>query len=160
MEESDRRCRFLVGEHLGVGQAAVVVDGDVDVLPASNAAVVAVGVASARLAGVGEPEADTLARTADATELLDVDVHELARPRALVALRWLETEPAKATHAGLVSTADTVECGIDSVSAISAAVIRNCRSLAITATRSADVRLATCLGADERSYNPRSPPAR
>ena len=33
-EEADRCGRFLVWEHLGVGEAAVVVDSDVDVLPA------------------------------------------------------------------------------------------------------------------------------
>ena len=54
---------------------------------------------------------------------------------------------------------DTVECGIPSVSAISAAVIRSVRSLAITATRSVEVRLATSLGAEERSTRPASPAA-
>src|ERR671918_843841 len=37
-EEADCRPRLLVREHLGVGEAAVVVDGDVDVLPADRAA--------------------------------------------------------------------------------------------------------------------------
>jgi hypothetical protein len=31
----------------------------------------------------------------DPAELLEVDVHELARPSALVALRWLEPDPAQ-----------------------------------------------------------------
>jgi hypothetical protein len=33
-EEAGSGRGFLVGEHFGVGEAAVVVDGDVDVLPA------------------------------------------------------------------------------------------------------------------------------
>ncbi len=52
---------------------------------------------------------------------------------------------------------ETVESGIPSVSAISVAVIRSRRSLAITATRSGRVRLATRRGAEERSSNSRSP---
>ena len=40
-EEGDRGCGFLVGEHLGVGEAAVVVDRDVDVLPADELVVAA-----------------------------------------------------------------------------------------------------------------------
>ena len=46
-EEADGGRGFLVGEHLGVGEAAVVVDGDVDVLPADvpRSLAVAVGVA-------------------------------------------------------------------------------------------------------------------
>jgi len=34
----------------------------------------------------------------DPAELLDVDVHELASPRALVALRLLESDPAEPAH--------------------------------------------------------------
>ncbi len=49
-EEADCGCGLLVGEDLGVGEAAVVVDGDVDVVPACGAAVVAVRVAAARSA--------------------------------------------------------------------------------------------------------------
>ena len=59
-----------------------------------------------------------------------------------------------------LSTTETVESGIASVSAISAAVIRNCRSATITATRSGEVRLATRRGAEERSTRPASPAAR
>jgi hypothetical protein len=59
-----------------------------------------------------------------------------------------------------VKTAETVESGIESVSAISAAVIRNPRSATIAATRSGAVRFATRLGADERSNKPCSPSMR
>src|ERR687887_1342992 len=52
---------------------------------------------------------------------------------------------------------DTVDNGIASVSAISAAVIRSRRSFTITSTRSAAVRFATRRGADERSSKRRSP---
>ena len=40
-EEAGRGRGFLVGEDFGVGEAAVVVDGDVHVLPADGACVVA-----------------------------------------------------------------------------------------------------------------------
>ena len=43
-EEADRGRCLLVGEHLGVGEAAVVVDGDVDVLLADRPALLAVPV--------------------------------------------------------------------------------------------------------------------
>jgi hypothetical protein len=43
-EEGGCGQRLLVGEDLGVGQAAVVVDGDVRVLEAGGLATVAVGV--------------------------------------------------------------------------------------------------------------------
>jgi hypothetical protein len=52
---------------------------------------------------------------------------------------------------------DTVESGIESVSAISAAVMRSRRSCTIAARRSAEVLLATRHGADERSSSSRSP---
>jgi hypothetical protein len=58
------------------------------------------------------------------------------------------------------NTADTVDSGIDNVSAISAAVIRSRRRASTAATRSVAVRLATRRGADERSNSPRSPSLR
>ena len=72
---------FLVGEHLGVGEAAVVVDGDVDVLPADGAAAAAGCVGVAAGCSAGGRRAPALAGAAfDPAELLDVDVDELARP--------------------------------------------------------------------------------
>jgi len=56
-----------------------------------------------------------------------------------------------------VKIPETVESGIASVSAISAAVIRNRRSVTITATRPGSVRLAPLFGAEERSRNCQSP---
>jgi hypothetical protein len=99
-------------------------------------------------------------RRLDPTEFLDVDVDQLARPRALIADRLLETDPAKRPIPARVSTTETVESGIRSVSAISAAVIRNRRKAMIVATRSVGVRLAIRLGAEERSKSPCSPSAR
>jgi hypothetical protein len=52
-----------------------------------------------------------------------------------------------------------VESAISKVSAISAPVIRNRRSAAITWTRRSSVRLATTDGAEERSSSPSRPSA-
>jgi len=49
------------------------------------------------------------------------------------------------------STAETVDSAIPRHSAISAPVIRNLRNSAMTPTRSAGVRCAMRLGAEERS---------
>src|SRR4249919_2739686 len=93
-EESDRSCRFLVGEHLGVSEAAVVVDCDVDVLPADGVADPAGGVGALWVVGRAAVTADSLACTTyDAAELLNVDVDELARPRALIGDRLLKADP-------------------------------------------------------------------
>jgi hypothetical protein len=55
---------------------------------------------------------------------------------------------------------DTVESGIESVSAISAALIRSRRRAAITARRRSSVRAGTERGAEERSSSPGSPCSR
>jgi hypothetical protein len=59
-----------------------------------------------------------------------------------------------------VRTPDTVESGIRSASAISAAVKRSRRKPNIAAIRSSLVRFPTRLGADERSLKPASPSPR
>src|SRR5436190_861567 len=61
----------LAGEQLGVGQTRVVVDREVEVLPA-GVPVTAAGLRTER----------TFAQGPEATELLDVDVDELARSRS------------------------------------------------------------------------------
>src|SRR5918996_1722436 len=95
-EEADCRPRLLVREHLGVGEAAVVVDGDVDVLPADRAAGLAAFVDAAGALAAGSAPADAFAGpTFDAPQLLDVDVDELAWPRALVAARLCEPDQAE-----------------------------------------------------------------
>lgn len=64
----------LARMQLGVGEPAVIVDRDVQVLPARAAAAVA---------DLGTE--DALAERPEASELLDVDVQQLAWSRALVA---------------------------------------------------------------------------
>src|SRR6266542_4398117 len=76
-QEADRGQRLLVGEHLEVGQSAVVVDADVHELIARG--LLEATWAAAEHAVPWPPEA---------AELLDVDVHELARALALVAVGW------------------------------------------------------------------------
>src|SRR5215207_3730663 len=73
-QEGDAVGRALAREQLRVGEARVVVDCQVQVLPA--------GVTTA-VADVGAE--DTLADRPEAAQALDVDVHELARPLPLVA---------------------------------------------------------------------------
>ena len=69
------RGAFVV-EDLDVGEAAVVVDRDVDVVPAGVSGAAAV---DCDLALAGAAAADAVTDTAaDAAELLDVDVDELA----------------------------------------------------------------------------------
>lgn len=67
----------LVGVDLGEGHATMVVHGHEDVLPAD--------VASALSAIAGDPVSNPV----EAAELLDVDVQQLARLLALVALHRL-----------------------------------------------------------------------
>src|SRR5688572_19744847 len=84
-EEADRGCCLFVCQHLGVREAAEVVDGDVHVLVADRVAPVALAVGEGAVV-VLLATADTPASSAlDAAELLDIDVHELAGTRALVA---------------------------------------------------------------------------
>src|SRR5436190_3954487 len=87
-KEADRCRRFLVAEDLGVGEATVVVDRDVDVLPAFLALIAPV------VAAAG----DSVTGPVDPTQLLDVDVEELAGACALVAPRLLEAESPQPTQ--------------------------------------------------------------
>ncbi len=77
-QERDAGGAFLVGEDLDVGEAAGVVDRDVDVLPAGL-----VG-APVALAAAG----DSMTGTFEPAELLDVDVDQLAGVAAAVPVRW------------------------------------------------------------------------
>ena len=100
LQEGDRGRCFLVGEHFSVGEATVVVDGDVNELPADRAALAAAPVGAARPIAAGEAAADPFAGAAlDPAELLDVDVHDLARTGALVAQWLLQPDPAQPAHA-------------------------------------------------------------
>ena len=91
---------FSSAEHFGVGQARGVVDRDVHALPADPVAVKAGAVDQTRVArGLRLTPRHALAGAAlDAPELLDVDVDELARPLALVALGRLKPQPAQPAH--------------------------------------------------------------
>ena len=81
LEEADRGGGFFVGEDFGVGETAVVVDGDVDELPADRAPVASGASRRRGRARSRRATADAFAgATLDAAELLDVDVDELARP--------------------------------------------------------------------------------
>src|SRR5262249_21770370 len=73
-EEGDAVIRTLAREQLGVGEARVVVDCQVQVLPACLTRAVQ---------AIAE---DCLPDRPEAAEPLDVDMEELARPCALVAL--------------------------------------------------------------------------
>ena len=74
VEEGDGALCGFIREELGEGQAGVVIDGDVEELPAGAADVIALPVAG-----------DAMAGACDARELLDVEVEKFARVRAFVA---------------------------------------------------------------------------
>ena len=77
MEEGDDALGGFIGEELGEGQAAVIVDGDVEVFPACTADVIVLAVAG-----------DAVAGALDAGELLDVEMEQFAGVGALVAHYW------------------------------------------------------------------------
>ena len=77
VEEGDGALGGFIGEELGEGQAAVIVDGDVEIFPPGAAGVIVLAVAG-----------DAVAGARDAGELLDVEVEEFAWVGALVALDW------------------------------------------------------------------------
>jgi len=99
VEEADRRPCLLVGQYLGVGETAVVVDRHVHVLPADRLALDAGGVEPSAVRVALDASGHALAGAAlDPAQLLDVEMDELARARALVAKRLLEPEPAQAAE--------------------------------------------------------------
>jgi hypothetical protein len=81
-------------------------------------------------------------------------VHQLARVTTLIAVRRLWWPQARELAQVMrASTADTVESGIDSVSAISAPLMRSRRSAAIAATRSSQVLVEPPAGGyEDRSW--------
>ena len=88
-QEADRRDRPFIAQDLDVGKAGGVVDADVDELPATAAGRVPA-------AGVGAVTEAAL----DRAQLLDVDVDQLARSGALIAVRRLgRLEPAELAQA-------------------------------------------------------------
>ena len=160
-EEADGGGAFLVGEDLDVGESAEVVDGDVDVLPADGITATACRVGVAAVVMRVRPATDTLARSAlDPAELFtSMCTSSQGRDRSYRTGCSSPIRPSRPMPCRFKTT-ETVESGICSVSAISAAVIRSCRNNTITATRSSAVRFATRRGADERSRKPCSPSSR
>jgi hypothetical protein len=79
LEEGVGTAFLLVGHDLGEGDARVIVDGDMDKLPAEPFAPCSPIALSSAIAG------DAVANAIDPAELLDVDVDHLARMLALVA---------------------------------------------------------------------------
>src|SRR5581483_11841275 len=97
LQEGDGAFLLLIGQDLAEGDARGVVDADMDELPTRPpllAAPLAAGVALA-----GSIAGDAVTDLVEATELLDVDVDQLAGPLALVAhdrLRRLQVpDPAQ-----------------------------------------------------------------
>src|SRR5215218_4063506 len=86
LQESDGRGRLLIGEDLDVGQPGRVIDADMHEFPADlSAAVFAVAALQPAVAVYAMAGAALW----DPAELLDVDVQQLARVPALVAVRRL-----------------------------------------------------------------------
>ena len=74
MQESDGTARGLIWEELSESEAGMIVDGDVEILPAGARSVIALAISG-----------DAVARADDAGELFDVEMDEFARLRAFVA---------------------------------------------------------------------------
>jgi hypothetical protein len=121
LEEAGGGACPLVCEDFGVGEAAVVVDRDVDVLPAELA--LEPPLVAAALAGA--VSADPVPDPRDPAELFDVDVEELAgRERSYRTGFSSPSRPSRPSPIR-VRIPETVESAIPSVSAISAAVKRS-----------------------------------
>ena len=98
-EERDHGWRLVVSENFGVGQAAAVIDRDVDVFPAGDLAVDPGGVSSPGTAcPVGHADDAGRGAALDPAEFLDVDVNQLPRTSSLVALGWLEADASELAH--------------------------------------------------------------
>lgn len=112
-EETEGRRGRLVGQHFRIREARVIIDGDVHVLPALTA----------RLAAA--TAVDAMADALDAAELLDVEVHELAGPIALVA-----REAARAINGWQAALADAPQLAAHRRER-QAGVLRDCRQTLI-----------------------------
>jgi hypothetical protein len=73
-QEPSAGAGLLIGEHLGIGQAGVVINGGMDEVVARPTS----GVAAAVLGGVAAMDA-VAAAGAEPAQLLDVEVDQLAR---------------------------------------------------------------------------------
>src|SRR5690606_11149792 len=90
-----RGLRFLVGQHLGVGQATESVDGDVHDLPTDLQATDPVAVGALRATIPSDPGDAMPSTTMDPAELLRIDMNDLARPEDFERSCWLQPEPAQ-----------------------------------------------------------------
>jgi hypothetical protein len=109
-EKAGAALAALVGQHLDIGQARGVIDGDMNELLAGP------------VRGVAPAAGDPVAHPSKARQLLDVEMQELAGVLPLVAAdRSRRLEPAQATEAGCAATVERASC---SLAAISAAVSR------------------------------------
>ena len=79
LETGDRAALLLAGHDLGEGDTRVIVDADVDILPTHPAAVALSSTVAC----------DAVADPIELAQFFDVDVDELARLVALIALRRL-----------------------------------------------------------------------
>jgi hypothetical protein len=86
-QEGASGCASLIGEHLGIGQARGVINGDMDELPAGGAQSL-----WADLELAAAMAADSVAGTTDADppQLLDVQMDELTRALSFIAVGWLQ----------------------------------------------------------------------
>jgi hypothetical protein len=97
----------------------------------------------------------------DPAEFLDVNVDQLAGRSALMTFGGSAgAKRERLPNPSRESTADTVESGILSTSAISAPVIHNRRNATIAAVRSGGVLWGMHPGAERRSTKPAGPSAR
>ncbi len=146
----ETRLSAFVGEQLGVGEAAVVIDADVEVL-----------VAGACFVASSTAAEETVAWPIETRQLLDIEVHKLAWPLVLVAVDGSSgSSRERFPRPTRFRINDTVESAIPSISAISAAVIRRRRRCTIASTRSGGVRRRCRRGREERSTSPSAPSSR
>ena len=154
-QERDRGGGFLVGEHLGVGQAGGVIDRDVNGVPAPSSA--------------ATPAASVARGPRCALPVTRLPAPPRMRPSFLTSM-WISSpgrgarsdgrfqpEPAELAHPDpLQHRADRRDRHVEQL-ASSGAVNRNRRNAANNCTVAHSVRLGTRLGALERSNNPACP---
>jgi hypothetical protein len=139
----------------------VVVDRDVDVLPADRLALDP-GRVESSLVGIRLTPPVTRLPAPPWMRPSRLTSMWTSSPGRLCSYRTGCSRPSRARRPSpsRVRIPETVDSAIASVSAISAAVKRNLRSATIISIRSAGVRLATRRGAEERSSRPDSPSSR
>ena len=107
LEEARAAGAALVWKDLAVGQAGAVVDGGVDVLVADTGA--RSGACVSVLAAVRAPAA----AITQPAQFLDVEVHELTGPRALVAADHASGRAIHPCQAGRCRDGASTQCTVD-----------------------------------------------